>query len=645
MAIAAVALAGSAGAREPNPERYVLVRTAPGVDAAEILEHIDRRTFRLGHAFRVLDGFTGWVSPEGLALLREIPGVVAVGEDAPIRPALGGALPLIGAGAAVDAGVSGAGVTVAVFDSGIDVDHPDFVGRIDVGGTFINQGETSTKITDLLGHGTHVAGILASAGVVSTAGVAPQARLRVYKVVNDFGGGWASDWAAALDALVADLPPDVRMVNASLETQQLFFECPCDQAVDAPVWLTLLGQAFDALAAQGVASVVSAGNAAGRGEMSAPACLSSTTAVGAVYDADYGTQPAAGTWAEAISGFGPCTDIATGPDVIACFTNISECLDVLAPGTSIESTWFTGGGGKVLNGTSQAAPFVTGAAALLAEVNPELSAAQAVALILETGAPTTLLPEAPGERPRVDIAAALDAATPVAPMPDEDTTEPPDPETPEPTEDVVEPIEDMPEPVDVAEPMPDASAADVAEPPVDTAEPMTDISDPVDVAEPMPDASAADVAEPPVDTSEPVDVAEPMPDASAADVAEPSADTAEAVDVSEPMPDASAADVVEPMTDTVEAVDVAEPMPDGPADPRDQELPEPVDMPELMVAETVMDMSDPPVVVAEPSAEPGGCTAAPAGAGLPTSLMLLLFCSQLVSCGRQPSSGFRSHAS
>ncbi len=99
-------------------------------------------------------------------------------------------LGLIGAPAAWALGYSGAGITVAVSDSGIDTTHPAFTGKIDsrsVNFTLAAPGAAyvTTQITDTGNHGTHVAGIIASSGPSGAPGVAYNAGLVVLRSLND----------------------------------------------------------------------------------------------------------------------------------------------------------------------------------------------------------------------------------------------------------------------------------------------------------------------------------------------------------------------------------------------------------------------------------------------------------------------------
>ena len=93
-------------------------------------------------------------------------------------------------------------IEVAVFDTGIDTDHPDLVGNIKWGVSVLN-GRISSKYSDLNGHGTHVSGTIAalnnSIGVV---GVAPKVELYMLRVLGASGSGSWSDLVIAIDLAI-----------------------------------------------------------------------------------------------------------------------------------------------------------------------------------------------------------------------------------------------------------------------------------------------------------------------------------------------------------------------------------------------------------------------------------------------------------
>src|SRR5262249_55034611 len=148
-------------------------------------------------------------------------------------------------------GLTGAGVTVAVLDSGIAKVHDDLSGSSVVAfKDFVNG-----KLTryDDYGHGTHVAGIIAGSGKDSNgkmAGTAPGAKLVVLKVLDAQGNGYVSDVIAALDWLSAyGSYYNVRVVNMSFGAQ------PDDDPEQDPLAIAAAN-----LVKKGIVVVAAAGN-------------------------------------------------------------------------------------------------------------------------------------------------------------------------------------------------------------------------------------------------------------------------------------------------------------------------------------------------------------------------------------------------
>lgn len=116
-------------------------------------------------------------------------------------------------------GNRGSGATVAVLDTGFDLDHPDFVGQIQDSENFTEEGtDASYTIDDVFSHGTHTAGTVAAAdNAVGTIGVAPEAQLLLGKVLEDAGSGSFADviagiiWAADSDADIISMSLGARL--------------------------------------------------------------------------------------------------------------------------------------------------------------------------------------------------------------------------------------------------------------------------------------------------------------------------------------------------------------------------------------------------------------------------------------------------
>ena len=259
---------------------------------------------------------------------------------------------------AYEAGFTGAGVRVAILDTGIDLTHPDLVPNLD---TALGQNcMTAGPPQDGHGHGTHVAGIVAAAvnglGVV---GVAPEARLVPFKVLNDAGSGEWSNLICAIDIITgyatdADPSNDIRVANMSLGDVGTIGTCT-DGGVREAICTSV---------AAGVTYVAAAGNSTVDASTFIPAAFPEVIAVSALTDLD--GKP---------GGLAPCwLYIWFCDDTLAEFSNYGATIDVAAPGTQIYSDW-TGGGYATEMGTSMASPHVAGVAALLLAAFPSLAPA------------------------------------------------------------------------------------------------------------------------------------------------------------------------------------------------------------------------------------------------------------------------------
>ncbi len=357
--------------------------------------------WRRAYRFRSLPYMTGWATEKGVRALASSPDVAAISLDERIRANVAEALPFMNWDKAGQKyGFKGAGLAVAVFDTGIDPNSDDFSGRVVVGGRFhlANTSQPNdNNINDGHGHGTNVAGIIASGGAIAGEGVAPEADVVVYKVLDNQGAGMSSDWCYAMDHAVNTDVGDLVVANLSLGTDAKFSECPCGDPQVA--WQGMVIDAIANLHDAGIAVFAASGNDALRGQMAMPACAGKAISVGAVYD-DGPYPPGV--------GFQSCSDLNIQPDRPTCFTNMNNCLDMLSVGADVISS-VPGNGPLVgMYGTSQASPGAAGAALLLYEQKPNRTPDEVKALLLDSGAPIDLSPDWNAVVPRLDILAALD---------------------------------------------------------------------------------------------------------------------------------------------------------------------------------------------------------------------------------------------
>jgi hypothetical protein len=242
----------------------------------------------------------------------------------------------------------GRGVTVAVIDTGVDGTHPDLVGRVlDGYSTVLKKPLLGTESSDEHSHGTHVASIIAADddndGVV---GVAPEATILPVQALGAGGGGNDRTVADAIDFAVAN---GAKVINLSLGGEVNPFEN------GGSISCAAVERAF----AADVVVVVAAGNAGGYGNpLNEPASCKGALSVAAIDEALARTS---------FSSYDSTVRIsAPGRRVVAAVPNIGEFP---------YAQW---------NGTSMAAPFVAGVAALLRAAEPNLNASQVVERILST---------------------------------------------------------------------------------------------------------------------------------------------------------------------------------------------------------------------------------------------------------------------
>lgn len=347
--------------------------------------------FTLQRRYTHVPALSGIVTKEGLERLRHDPDISYLQVDGTGGGQLKEAVPAIGADLAqTQLGLTGRGVRVAVLDTGIVTTHPDLMSSVVAQHCFTqfdcppSHGVEGTSAEDDHGHGSNVAGIITSDGVVASRGFAPGADIVAVKVDDANDAGRISDWVSGLDWIYENLPMlKVRVMNLSICSTQLYPDgAACDRGEPA------LAQAVKNLVDAGVTIFAASGNQGSPSTTSAPACNTGVIAVGAVYDSSVGHQPPNATtyasrWG---SGFANCGDNTTAFDQITCFTNSNARLDIVAPGAPMLSDSL-GGKTETYWGTSQASPAAAGVAALMLECNPGLTPAEIKAAMKQTGVP------------------------------------------------------------------------------------------------------------------------------------------------------------------------------------------------------------------------------------------------------------------
>jgi subtilisin family serine protease len=223
----------------------------------------------------------------------------------------------------------GTGVTAFVLDSGVRLTHEQFGGRATFG--FDALGESFTGDCD--GHGTHVAGLVAS----TTYGAAKSAQIKSVRVLDCQGSGSNLNVISGLAYVRASgITPAVAVMSLGGEPS------------------TALDTAVSDTVAAGIPVIVAAGNEGDNACNYSPARVPSALTVGASDPGDF--RPS--------------------------FSNFGSCVDLYAPGVYVLSLSNTSDTAvTVLSGTSMATPLVAGLAALVLEENPGYTPAQIVAAL------------------------------------------------------------------------------------------------------------------------------------------------------------------------------------------------------------------------------------------------------------------------
>ncbi|MCC6318279.1 MAG: S8 family serine peptidase [Gemmatimonadaceae bacterium] len=230
------------------------------------------------------------------------------------------------------------GVIVAVLDTGVWLPHPEFAGRLlpgrdfvdilDGAGSFLGDYlDADDDPTDAVGHGTHVAGILAAAGRAMPRGVVPRCRILPVRVLGALRQGDKRVGAGLVDninvAIKWAVDQGATIINMSLGVRRSGGGVPHVDVVEYA-------------RRKGVTIVAAAGND-GREELYYPGALPHVIAVGATSD----------------------------DGSVASYSTFGRQVSLVAPGTQIYSTYLDNEYAHS-TGTSHATPFVAGAAALLA---------------------------------------------------------------------------------------------------------------------------------------------------------------------------------------------------------------------------------------------------------------------------------------
>ena len=318
-----------------------------------------------------------------LAQLLSDPDVIAIYDDAPLELHLAQSLPFIHIESAINQSITGEGTSVAILDSGVNYTHAAFGNCTSPGVPDTCRVSAAADLApndsalDANGHGTNVAAI--------ALGVASATKIIALDVMNGATIS-TSDVIAGINWVVANRAIyNIAALNMSFGSSNTYSsQCSSFNPFSTPV---------SNAKSEGISVIASSGNNASSNGIASPACTPGVLAIGAVYDANVGGL----NWSV-------CVDNSSQSDQVGCFSNSAPYLFLLAPGVMITAADAT------LSGTSQAAPHVAGAMALLKSAYPSLSLTD---LELRLHKSDTLVtdPRNNVTTPRLDIHAAVGTIT------------------------------------------------------------------------------------------------------------------------------------------------------------------------------------------------------------------------------------------
>lgn len=325
-------------ANSTQPKKVIVIFAKGQVNKDIIL----KAKGEISREYRNLDALAVSLPENSINDLENLPGVINVepdflvtasGKPVPVIPAqtIEWGVKRVNAPQAWTSGHTGAGVKIAVLDTGI-ARHSDLT--IAGGVAF-----TGRSYVDDNGHGTHVAGIIAARdNTIGVVGVAPEALLYAVKVLDRKGSGYVSDVVAGIDWAISE---KMDIINMSLGSSSK------SDALE-----TAVNKAYD----NGILLVAAAGN--------------SGTINTSIQNVEY---PAKFSSVIAVAA----TDTV---DLRASFSSTGPEVEVSAPGVNIKSTYLNNSY-VTMSGTSMATPMVSGDLALLIQANPTLTNTQLRALL------------------------------------------------------------------------------------------------------------------------------------------------------------------------------------------------------------------------------------------------------------------------
>jgi len=317
------------------PGKYIII-LKDDVSPQEILKKYGvGKIHQYEHAF---NGLAITASDNQISALKSDPRVAYIENDALVRASaqtIPPGIERIGATQSIDNTADFSDITIAILDTGIDLDHPDLNVDTALSKTFARGGQDAN---DKNGHGTHVAGTAAAINNgIGVVGVAQNATLIAVKVLGNGGSGSLSGIIAGIDyvkSLNDANSGTVDVINMSFGGSGL-----CGTSYQT---------AINSVNQGNVTVVVAAGNESDDAANHRPANCEGVITVSAIKDTD-GLPGGTG---------------GSGDDKFASFSNYGNKVKISAPGVSVLSTW-KDGSYNTISGTSMASPHVAGAVAVI----------------------------------------------------------------------------------------------------------------------------------------------------------------------------------------------------------------------------------------------------------------------------------------
>ncbi len=311
------------------------------------IEITEGNDLSISHHHTSFLGVSGIVTKEGLEKLEASPYVRDVFYDKPLSIALDVTPIQIQSNLVYPIqvngiNITGVGQTVCIVDTGIDYTHPDLGGCTNasflagecspvIGGYDVADDDSDPR--DFQGHGTHVAGIIVSQNLTYR-GIAPGAKVVAVKVFsNDSGQTLSSTVIAGIEWCTNQNNVDrynISVISLSLGSSSNRWQNYCDPN------LSFFADPINDAVSKNISVLIASGNDGWTDGISTPACIESAIPIGAV----------------------------TKSDIISSFTNRGTILNLLAPGSSIRSTYVSNSF-VTLSGTSMATPHASATAVLL----------------------------------------------------------------------------------------------------------------------------------------------------------------------------------------------------------------------------------------------------------------------------------------